>query len=91
MLKKLVKYGNSNALIIDKAILELLNIEEGSIIKIRTDGKSIIITPHEKAAPEKIHEAFAHSEAIKEVAPKIAEEAFATYNAADNNKSEELI
>jgi len=45
MLKKLVKYGNSHALILDKAILELLNIEEGSVVKIKTDGKSIIITP----------------------------------------------
>jgi len=45
MLKKLVKYGNSNALIFDKAILELLDIEEGSVLKIKTDGKSIILTP----------------------------------------------
>ncbi len=46
MLKKLVKYGNSNAIILDKAILELLEIEEGSIIKVKTDGTSLIITPH---------------------------------------------
>lgn len=46
MLKKLVKYGNSNALILDKPILELLNIAEGSIVKIKTDGKSIIISPN---------------------------------------------
>ncbi len=45
MLKKLVKYGNSNALVLDKALLELLNIGEGSIVKIKTDGTSLIITP----------------------------------------------
>jgi antitoxin component of MazEF toxin-antitoxin module len=48
MHKKLVKYGNSTALIIDRAILELLNIHEGSIVKLRTDGTSLIITPTEE-------------------------------------------
>lgn len=47
MLKKLVRYGNSNALVLDKAILELLNIAEGSVVKISTDGRSIILTPHQ--------------------------------------------
>ena len=44
MLKKLVKYGNSNALVLDKAILELLNIPEGAHVKIKTDGTSLIIS-----------------------------------------------
>lgn len=66
MLKKLVKYGNSNALIFDKAILELLDIEEGSILKIKTDGKSIIITPHVKTASEKVNETFTHQQAVIE-------------------------
>lgn len=47
MLKKLVKYGNSNALVLDKALLELLNITEGSVVKIKTDGTSLIITPQD--------------------------------------------
>ena len=70
MLKKLVKYGNSNALILDKAILELLNIEEGSIIKLKTDGRSIIITPHTKATSEKVSETFTHNQANIEAAIK---------------------
>ena len=75
MLKKLVKYGNSNALILDKAILELLNIEEGSLIKIKTDGKSIILTPYKKANSEKVSETFTHDKAhadalIKELIKK---------------------
>jgi len=45
MLKKLAKYGNSTTLVIDKAILELLNMNETSIVKLQTDGKSLIITP----------------------------------------------
>lgn len=45
MIKKLSKYGNSFAILIDKPILELLNISEGTQLKIKTDGESIIITP----------------------------------------------
>jgi antitoxin component of MazEF toxin-antitoxin module len=45
MLKKLAKYGNSTTLVIDKAILELLNMDESSMVKLQTDGKSLTITP----------------------------------------------
>lgn len=45
MIKKLVRYGNSNALVIDRAILELLGIGEGSFVKLSTDGKALTITP----------------------------------------------
>jgi antitoxin component of MazEF toxin-antitoxin module len=54
MLKKLVKYGNSNALILDRAILELLNIGEGAVVKLHTDGKSLTITPQENAVVSNI-------------------------------------
>lgn len=54
MLKKLAKYGNSTTLVIDKAILELLNMDESSIVKLHTDGKSLIITPMVNAEKEKI-------------------------------------
>ncbi len=47
MLKKLARYGNSLALVLDKPILELLNIKDDTILKIKTDGISIIITPQE--------------------------------------------
>ena len=55
MLKKLVKYGNSNALILDRAILELLNISEGAVLKLQTDGKSLIITPHDSTQSMDVH------------------------------------
>jgi antitoxin component of MazEF toxin-antitoxin module len=54
MLKKNVKYGNSSALILDKALLELLNIAEGSVVKIKTDGISLIITPQNMLVKETI-------------------------------------
>jgi len=66
MLKKLSKYGNSTTLVIDKAILELLNMNESSIVKLKTDGKSLIISPVEnKNVEENIKNVlFEPSEAI---------------------------
>ena len=87
MLKKLVKYGNSNALILDKAILELLDIEEGSMVKIKTDGKSIIITPHVKAESEKISETFTNENASMEI---ITKEYLKRYKNLDENKKQVL-
>ena len=65
MLKKLVRYGNSNALVLDKAILELLNIAEGSIVKISTDGHSIILTPHKEAVTLPVNETVTSMEALR--------------------------
>ena len=45
MIKKLVRHGNSRALIIDKPILELLGADEDSEFTIVTDGRSLTITP----------------------------------------------
>lgn len=45
MIKKLVRHGNSRALIIDKPILELLGATEDSDFTIVTDGVSLTITP----------------------------------------------
>jgi antitoxin MazE len=50
MEKKLSRYGNSLALIIDKPILELLKINEDTILELSTDGKIITLTP-KKAEP----------------------------------------
>ncbi len=55
MLKKLSKYGNSTTLVIDKAILELLNMNESGMVRLRTDGRSLIVTPvASKAEGEKV-------------------------------------
>ena len=45
MIKTLTVHGNSAALIIDKAILEILNIDMSTPLEIVTDGGSLIITP----------------------------------------------
>jgi antitoxin MazE len=45
MLKKLTRHGNSMALVIDKAILELLNIDAQTPLEISTDGVLLIISP----------------------------------------------
>jgi len=87
MLKKLVKYGNSNALIFDKAILELLDIEEGSVLKIKTDGKSLIITPQVKVPSEKVVETFTNDQAFIEATIK---ESFKRYKDLNKNEQENL-
>ena len=53
MIKKLKKVGNSNALVLDKAILELVGLGEGSEVQITINEGSIIITP---AFPKTISE-----------------------------------
>jgi len=45
VIKTMIQHGNSSALIIDKPILELLNIEQNTPLEIITDGKNIIISP----------------------------------------------
>ena len=51
--KKLTKHGNSYALVIEKAILELLGINSDTLLQISTpDGSSIMITPL-KSEPER--------------------------------------
>jgi antitoxin component of MazEF toxin-antitoxin module len=92
MLKKLVKYGNSNALILDKAILEILNIEEGSIIKIKTDGKSIILTPHTKSKSEKVSETVTHAETTVEASVKeLVKKSHAGAGKYEQEKAEEFL
>jgi antitoxin MazE len=45
MVKTLIQHGNSSALVIDKPIMDLLNIEQNTPLEIITDGKNIIISP----------------------------------------------
>jgi len=41
----LTKHGNSYALVIDKPILDLLNIRPDTPLAIATDGKALIVSP----------------------------------------------
>jgi antitoxin component of MazEF toxin-antitoxin module len=53
MVKYLTQHGNSAALVIDKPIMELLNIQIGTPLEISTDGKSLFISPVTDLAREK--------------------------------------
>ena len=66
MTKKLVQHGNSAALILDKPILELLNVTMDTPLEITTDGRSLVISPaasHSegefRASLDRINEKFA--------------------------------
>jgi len=45
MIKTLSRHGNSLALVIDRPILDLLKIDEGTPLEISTDGESLVIAP----------------------------------------------
>ncbi len=45
MIKKLTRHGNSLALVIDKGVLDLLDIDAKTPLDISTDGKMLLISP----------------------------------------------
>ena len=45
MLKKLTKHGNSFALVIDRPILDLLQLDPESELEVSTDGTRLIVAP----------------------------------------------
>ena len=45
MIKQLRKVGNSNALILDKPILELLGLEEGGQVQLTIQDGNLIVAP----------------------------------------------
>ncbi len=45
MVKHLTQHGNSAALVIDKALLEILHITVKTPLELATDGKSLIVSP----------------------------------------------
>ncbi len=45
MIKQLRKVGNSNALILDKPILELLGLEEDGQVQLTVQDGTLIVTP----------------------------------------------
>jgi antitoxin component of MazEF toxin-antitoxin module len=73
MIKKLTAVGNSLGLIIERPILELLDIDRDTPLEVRTDGESLIIRPQRKgrsarlkAAAERMMEA--HDETLRKLA-----------------------
>jgi antitoxin MazE len=53
MVKKLTKHGNSLALVIDRPILDLLNIDPDTPLEVTTDGKQLIVAPVKSSARRK--------------------------------------
>lgn len=45
MVKHLTKHGNSLALVIDRGVLDLLDINADTPLSVTTDGKCLIVTP----------------------------------------------
>lgn len=65
MVKKLVKHGNSLALVIDKPVLDLLKIGPDTPLEIITDGSALVISP---ASGGKRHKEF--EKALEKVGKK---------------------
>ena len=57
MIKKLSSVGNSLGLIIDRPILELLNIDRDTPLEVRTDGEALIIRPARLNKKERVRAA----------------------------------
>jgi antitoxin MazE len=53
MIKKLTKHGNSLALVLDRGVLDLLEIDADTPLNIKTDGKCLIVTPAQTPARQK--------------------------------------
>ena len=52
MIKKLIRHGNSAALVIDKPIMEMLNITNETMFEMHTDGKNLILSPQNECNQE---------------------------------------
>lgn len=61
MAKRLTKHGNSLALVIDKPILDLLNIDSETPLDLSTDGRRLIVAPAEQSARRRKFEAAQHT------------------------------
>lgn len=74
MIKHLTQHGNSMALVIDKAVLELLHISTKTPLELSTDGRNLIISPVRSASHEKRFRSALeavnrrHSKTLKELA-----------------------
>ena len=53
MIKRLTKHGNSLALVIDRGILDLLEIDADTPLSLTTDGTCLVIAPVRDAGRQK--------------------------------------
>jgi antitoxin component of MazEF toxin-antitoxin module len=52
MTKKLIRHGNSAALVLDKALLDVLKVRMDTPLEVTTDGRNIIISPQDTETAE---------------------------------------
>ena len=45
MIKNLVRHGNSKAIVIEKAVLDLLKIKDDTPLEVITNGSALVILP----------------------------------------------
>ncbi len=57
MIKHLTKHGNSLALVIDRGVLELLEINADTPLSLTTDGTCLLVTPVRDAKRRKLFRA----------------------------------
>jgi len=67
MIKKLQKHGNSHALVISKALMEALGIDENTPLQITVSGATLVVSPVEVGLGDE-----KTSEAIARLRPKYA-------------------
>lgn len=73
MIKKLSAVGNSLGLIIERPILDLLDITKDTPLEVKTDGQALIIRPVKLTKKERIRESTkrmmaVHDETLRKLA-----------------------
>ena len=53
MVKKLTRHGNSLALVIDRPVLDLLDIDGDTPLSVTTDGKCLFVSPARNKSGQK--------------------------------------
>ncbi|MGC9983874.1 MAG: AbrB/MazE/SpoVT family DNA-binding domain-containing protein [Polyangia bacterium] len=73
MIKNLTAVGNSLGLIIERPILDLLDIDKETPLEVRTDGEALIIRPQRKTRSARLKAAAkrmmeAHDDTLRKLA-----------------------
>ncbi len=54
MIRRLTKHGKNLALVIDRGVLDLLDINANTLLSLTTDGKCLVVTPVRDAKRRKL-------------------------------------
>ena len=73
MIKKLSAIGNSLGIVIERPILELLNITKDTPLEVKTDGEALIIRPVRASKKERVRASgkrmmAAHADTLRKLA-----------------------